>query len=357
MTKIISCSLSNFESHKETKVDFSDGVNCLIGESEQGKSAILRAIYWVAFNKPNGEEFRSHWGGTTKVELTTDTVKIIREKGDKLNRYTLESLKDGSKLHFNGFGQTVPAEITQALNLEPINVQTQFDGHFLLPPVSSGEVAKQINQYVNLEIIDTSQSNIGSMVRELDKDIQLKKEAFTVLSSEINDKYAHLDDAEKQLKSIENTEKRLNSLIDQQANLEELILTHESIDLTLYKNIENAEKALSELKKLNKLCEENTRQLDQLRGLIFSHEMLSKRLKGFKNVKNRETDIRSLSDLTAEIDRNREAFNKLEELLISYRRINENITQINRKIQEEETQIESLMPKGSKCPLCGNVVK
>ena len=191
MQKIVSLDIFNFESHRETHVTFADGVTVLQGESEHGKSAILRAMYWVMFNRPSGEEFCSKWGGLTQVELTTDTVKVTREKGAKVNRYTLETLHNGSKLQFNGFGQAVPPEIAEALKIEPINVQTQFEGHFLLPPISSGEVAKQINQYVNLEIIDTSLAAANAAVRDFDKEVQAKTASMKALETEITEKYAY----------------------------------------------------------------------------------------------------------------------------------------------------------------------
>jgi len=64
--------IKNFQSHKKTKLEFSDGVNIIIGQSDSGKTAIIRALNWVVNNKPSGDSFRSHWGGDTNVEITME---------------------------------------------------------------------------------------------------------------------------------------------------------------------------------------------------------------------------------------------------------------------------------------------
>jgi chromosome segregation ATPase len=40
----------NFESHKDTTINFTDGFNVIIGQSDGGKSSIIRAIAAVCYN-------------------------------------------------------------------------------------------------------------------------------------------------------------------------------------------------------------------------------------------------------------------------------------------------------------------
>jgi len=49
--------IKNFQSHEETELQFSSGVNVIVGSSDSGKSAILRALKWVVQNKPSGTAF------------------------------------------------------------------------------------------------------------------------------------------------------------------------------------------------------------------------------------------------------------------------------------------------------------
>ena len=51
--------IENFESHKDTQIDFDNGVNAIIGTSDSGKSSIRRAIEWAIHNRPQGFGFKS----------------------------------------------------------------------------------------------------------------------------------------------------------------------------------------------------------------------------------------------------------------------------------------------------------
>ena len=54
MPKLLkSLKIENFQSHPNTEVEFADGVTAFVGESTHGKSAILRALKLLWYNKPN----------------------------------------------------------------------------------------------------------------------------------------------------------------------------------------------------------------------------------------------------------------------------------------------------------------
>lgn len=72
--------IQNFQSHVDTTLEFSDGCNIIVGNSDSGKTAIIRALRWLVFHKPTGDEMRSHWGGKTKVELFIDDAHVVKSK-------------------------------------------------------------------------------------------------------------------------------------------------------------------------------------------------------------------------------------------------------------------------------------
>ena len=49
--------LKNFQSHKDSTIQLDRGLNAIIGPSDSGKSAIIRAIKWVLYNEPSGDFF------------------------------------------------------------------------------------------------------------------------------------------------------------------------------------------------------------------------------------------------------------------------------------------------------------
>ena len=59
---IKSIHLRNFQRHKKLDIDLSEGVNVIVGPSDIGKTAILRALYWLRFNRPLSTEVLHTWG-------------------------------------------------------------------------------------------------------------------------------------------------------------------------------------------------------------------------------------------------------------------------------------------------------
>lgn len=145
----------NFQSHQLTKLEFSPGVNVMVGPSDNGKSAILRALFWLIQNKPDGMGFVSHWNltpkgvikGTTEVILKYDEGVVTRRRTKDCNQYILnENVLDA-------VGRDVPAEVSKSLNISDVNIQTQLAPHFLLAD-SAGEVARILNRTIRLDDID-----------------------------------------------------------------------------------------------------------------------------------------------------------------------------------------------------------
>ena len=68
----------------------------LVGTSNVGKSAVLRALRWVLMNNPAGDKFITHGKDVAKVILELDNgLKIERERGRGLkiiNRVNLVAL-------------------------------------------------------------------------------------------------------------------------------------------------------------------------------------------------------------------------------------------------------------------------
>ncbi len=117
--------LNNFQSHENSELVFSPGVNVIIGQSDSGKTAIIRALRWLVWNRPLGDAYISHWADKCSVEIEVDkhTIKRIKERKNS-NAYYLDG-----KL-FNAVGGDIPDEIMKLLNLHEINLQQQLDRPF-----------------------------------------------------------------------------------------------------------------------------------------------------------------------------------------------------------------------------------
>ena len=57
---LTSLTIKNFQSHKDSTLQFSPNVNVILGHNDSGKSAIFRAIDFVVFNSLSGDSFVRH---------------------------------------------------------------------------------------------------------------------------------------------------------------------------------------------------------------------------------------------------------------------------------------------------------
>ena len=106
---IHSIRLKNFESHKNSVFEFSPYINIISGQSNHGKSSVIRSIYWIKDNKPSGSSMVSFWNRDKKgnpkqrtfaeIVAGEDEVAIRRERSPDLNGY---EINDSSRLEAVG---------------------------------------------------------------------------------------------------------------------------------------------------------------------------------------------------------------------------------------------------------------
>jgi len=219
---IKSLSIQNFQSHKDTTLELDKGVNVVVGQSDSGKTAVLRALKWLATNRPSGDAFRSRWGGDTgmRVELKEGTV-ITRQRDKRNNTYGI----DDTQL-FKALGTDVPESVVTMLNLSNLSWQGQMDSPFLLSS-SPGEVARALNEVADLEKIDTTLFNANRMIRENKASLLSKGQEAVQLESELI-QYGNVNDQLKQVGQIKELERRTD-LMEQMAEKGIALLTSHEI--------------------------------------------------------------------------------------------------------------------------------
>jgi len=164
--------LSNFQAHKDLRLALSP-ITSIVGPSDIGKSAILRALRWCCLNDFAGDDFITWGEKETFVHLLIREQKkvfqIIRTKSARHNAYALD------KEEFKAVGTGVPDRISNLLRLSEINFQGQFDSPFWFSE-SAPEISRQLNRVIDLSVIDTSLSFIASAVRSASERVALLTE-------------------------------------------------------------------------------------------------------------------------------------------------------------------------------------
>jgi hypothetical protein len=237
---IASIELQNFQSHKSSMLELTEGLNVIIGNSDSGKTAIIRSLNKLINNRPLGNEFQSYWGGDTLVTITTtegNTVMLEITEGGKSKRYSLNGTD------FKAFGTDVPEEIQQALNISEINLQAQFDSPFLLDS-TPGEVAVHFNRIAHIDQIDVATKKVNSWLFNIQSVIghaSEKNKPATGLIRELEtlteqlDSFPDLNKIEIDIEVLENLQESRQNKINALSKLK-LIL----------KNIESTEQDIKE---------------------------------------------------------------------------------------------------------------
>jgi DNA repair protein SbcC/Rad50 len=345
--------IHNFQSHRDSVLEFSDGVNVIIGPTDNGKSAILRSLIWIITNKPSGDDFKSNWGGETIINVSDDNFAIERSKGIT-NSYTIIRKADLQGQLFTAFGTGVPEEVVKLLNIGEINIQYQLEGPFLLS-ASSGEVARYLNKIVNLDNIDTTLANIAKTYREEKNLLSNTKTNIEVHKANLAE-YDWIDDAEKELVKLELLDSEieddrwermaLSEMLQDIISLSEEIKSFEPQVLVLPK-IDTLLNLNEEIKQLK----EEAFSLDDLLSLI--HEDKDKIIT-LGNKAKQLSQIEESWNLHAEIIRDLieykiidSLYNKITDMEMEVKALEKNYIKLNK-------EIEKIMP--DVCPLCGQRV-
>lgn len=205
--------LRNFQVHKKFVVDL-DPVVTFIGDTDVGKSTILRALRWLCLNQPDGNEMINWDANWTRVDLELDNGRLITRKRGSKNLYWL----DGKK--FVAFGRAVPDEIAKVLNVSDLNFQFQHDPLFWLS-LNAGQVSKALNQIVNLGSIDTTLSNIASKLRKCRAEVDVSEGRLETAIARKKE-LAWVPDVDRAVRRLEDLDARVSQVADRGRNLYDL---------------------------------------------------------------------------------------------------------------------------------------
>lgn len=241
---MIEIEVQGFQSiaHSTIKVD---GFTALVGRSNIGKSAFVRAVKYALTN-PVGTSFVRHRRGCTKqpkkkcdcqttVRIKTDGFDLLWEKGDKVNRY-----------EFNGKSYDKPDRGTPEFltGMSPIKlgdkntflqVADQFSPVFLLDQPGT-TIAETISDVSKLDCINTATKLVEKERREVSSTKKVREADVASLVEKIaafdtlEEKALLLKKAEATLLEIEALIKKRDALAGYLATLSNIKKSLQSLD-------------------------------------------------------------------------------------------------------------------------------
>jgi len=342
--------INNFQSHKHSEIELSEGVNAFVGPSDSGKTVVMRAIRWLLENRPLGDEFRSHWGGDTGVSIKLeDDTFILRQKSKTLNRYVVDDEE------FKAMGSSVPEEIAKTLNLSPINIQNQLDPPFLLS-MSPGEVASTLNKIVKLDDIDTAQANIASEMRRINRDLDYQEGHEKDISAEL-EKYTYLDDMESLLNELDALEAQRTSHISDMTCIRGLCMDVRAFQeaIEMFAGILANETTYLELSNLFEDARGRTGFLNSMIETIDQIEEINKKMTSLGWVHKAEGVYDGFMAQNIALQSLRDEYESLYPLIEHISDLASETANIEGKIAEMQTEFNRKMP--DICPLCDQPIK
>lgn len=348
---ITTLSISNFLSHEKSQLDFSSGVNIIVGPTDSGKSAIIKALKWVIQNRPMGDGMRSSWGGETYVEIIVDGIAVARAKEANINSYLIDDSR------FNAIKGDVPEEVVTVLNLSEINLQTQFDSHFLLSS-TSGEVAQYFNKVAHLDRIDTALQNIQRWTREVSKKLEYNTQALTTSQERLKD-FDCLGSIEKSLITLEEKNNASISLEKDRIALVKICdnLVYINKELESYGSLQELEQSVDSILELLEKRKGVKKQLVTIDSLFVEIVGIDERLKDLDFLSGLEGRVVSLLFLTDQRKEKKSQLKSLKSLISSIDTLSEIQEETDAKIMRDEREFHKYLGKGSVCPLCEQLIK
>lgn len=329
---IESIRLKNCQKFKDKFIEFSPGVTCLIGDSGSGKSTVLRMLRWIALNKPNNDSIIRHGKDQASVELVVDGKGIGRKKGKAKNEYVLECIRekqnrkridtsaskktqgrafeygaqDNSNREgriFKAFGTEPPQPIQEIFNVGETNFQKQLDAPFWFD-LTPGQVAKELNGVVDLEVIDKVLGELAAGLRKAKAGLEVGQQRHL----EAKDKRESLrwvEEMDADLRKVEEAEGEWNATV---------------------REIERTTQAVCDVERIAKEREGIGDKLDELEKVVEAGEAWSAVFENHLDLKDSIAELEEMEEEECRID-------------------------------ERLAELEKRTSQFSQCPLCGQKTK
>jgi exonuclease SbcC len=327
--------LKNFQIHIDTPIELTDGINVIVGPTDHGKSSIYRAAKSLFLNNIKLDRKITHGlkNGVCEIEARGEFGKIKRIKGKSKNFYYL------NKEELKGFGQGSVSDVLKFTKVTDINFQSQHDSPFLLG-ASGGEVAKYLNKIINLEVIDTTLSNLKSAEEDATRKVKSYGEqeqeklqelkAFDNLN-ELEDDLTVIEEIQQELEELEDIVD-LNRLVDRLADALDIL---DVLDEANFNEISGTKLKLDEL--------------DQLESEIEELEELSEEVYKCQERCTESIDASEIVELSNEYQK---VNNEVIELMVLIDQLEDLIDKDNYDsvLKELRDELHELSPS---CPTCG----
>ncbi|ERT43182.1 AAA family ATPase [Fusobacterium nucleatum] len=349
--------LENYRSHSNTTVEFTKGVNLILGKNGRGKTSILEAISTVMFNtkdrtgKETGKSYIKFGEKSSKID-----IDFIANDGREYNLKTeffktkpkKQTLKDMTGSEYDGDIQEKLEELCgikkgfeETYENIVIAKQNEFINIFKAKPKDREEIFNKIfNTQIYKEMYD-------SFLKEAIDKYKSEKEN---LDSKINSLKENMEDKEqitnflKEEKEVEkNLQDRFKNINVVSKNLENEIKDYETTEIELNNLIKNIKDEENKIKKYLNILKENIIKAKQAKKSRIIVKETEKSYLEYLEIEKRLKDLReNLDNLLDEQKLNIQYQNNIEKLELSNKNLKVDISSLEENISKNSEKKENL---------------
>lgn len=363
--------IKGFQSHLDTFLEFGPGLNVITGPSDAGKSAILRALWWLLYNQPRGEETINEGSCEQFVQAGFDRGTIARCRTRTSNGWYQYAQPGCDPVTLKGFGTEVPPVITEIHQMplveltdaeESVNIATQFAPPFLLgatpaqravllDTLANAQGAQQAASLAAKEqhAAASALAAVTTQLEAVEKDLAALPD-YDLLLDKVNKARVCFSKAEEKRRQREEAAGLLTRLTE----LAKLRGWAEAKYRVLPEYLANAIALLDRVAYAN-------RQSDDATGLLLRVGSLTRRLAAFRLVAA-QSDL--LSATAGTIAKAEFAYARLHDLQVVFRNHSDLVRRkvsvqatsgdLSRCLEEAMTDYHKLLASFQVCPVCGS---
>lgn len=327
--------LENVQAHKDTTIEPAESLTSITGQSDQGKTTVIRGVKKVRDNRPLGKGLVRH--GESNAVVAIDNVSIVF--GHK-TAYVVDNAEPLSALN-----RSVPEEVTERLQLGPDNIQEQHESIFLLNE-TPGKVAQKISELADLDQAHGALTYIAHLKRKTSSEVDVIQKSI--------DQNTHIID---ELEFIEHINEEYTKIERKRLKAERLGKKHTEL-YNATQNVIRAKIRLSEIPNVGHLF----KQLEGLQKLTAEVVTLKSEASRVRTLIDKAQQAGSIakvepSYIIGKIVEAEEMYYKMEKVkskikLAKYHR--ENLAEVDAAL--EALQEEWAEHEGDNCPLCGGEI-
>lgn len=349
--------LENYRSHSNTTVEFTKGVNLILGKNGKGKTSILEAISTVMFNtkdrtgKETGKSYIKFGEKSSKVD-----IDFIANDGREYNLKTeffktkpkKQTLKDMTGSEYD---EDIQEKLEELCGIKKgfeetyenivIAKQNEFINIFKAKPKDREEIFNKIfNTQIYKEMYDSflkeAIDKYKEKVKDLDKEI-------TFLKENIEDK-KQITSFLKEEKEVEkNLQDRFKNINVVSKNLENEIKDYETTEIELNNLVKNIKDEENKIKKYLNILKENIIEAKQAKKSKIIVKETEKPYLEYLEIENRLKVLReNLDNLLEEQKLNIQYQNNVKILKLNNENLKNDIINLEENISKNSEKKENL---------------